>query len=48
MGNSSDYDWDEDDSGPALHIRIAFACAWVLIAVAGVIGKKKNKKRIFS
>ena len=35
--NSSDY-WDGHDDGPTLHTRIGFASAWVLIAVAGIIG----------
>ncbi|CAM4779325.1 unnamed protein product [Rotaria magnacalcarata] len=33
--NSSEYD---SDDGPSLHTRLVFACAWVLIAVAGIIG----------
>jgi hypothetical protein len=27
------------DDGPSLHTRMAFAGAWILIAVAGVIGR---------
>jgi hypothetical protein len=36
--NSNDSYWDENDNGPPLHTRIAFASAWILIAVAGIIG----------
>ncbi|CAF0828025.1 unnamed protein product [Rotaria sp. Silwood1] len=37
MSNQSDYDgWEED--GPSFHTRIAFASAWIIIAVAGIIG----------
>ncbi|CAF3003361.1 unnamed protein product [Rotaria socialis] len=38
--NQSDNNWDDNDNdnGPSLHIRIAFACAWIFIAVSGIIG----------
>ncbi len=39
--NQSDHQWDENESGPPLHTRIAFASAWILIAVAGTIGKRR-------
>jgi len=42
IDNSSDYNLDENNNiGPPLYTRIAFASAWVFIAVAGIIGKKK-------
>ncbi|CAF2375804.1 unnamed protein product [Rotaria sp. Silwood2] len=36
MSNLSDY--SSDENGPSLHTRIAFACAWIIIAVAGITG----------
>ncbi|CAF4089211.1 unnamed protein product, partial [Rotaria magnacalcarata] len=36
--NQSDNNWEDNDNGPSLFTRIAFACAWVFIAVSGIIG----------
>ncbi len=41
LGNHSDENWDEIENGPTLSTRIIFASAWVIIAVAGIIGKEK-------
>jgi hypothetical protein len=38
IDNHSNSDGNETDNGPLLHTRIAFACAWIIIAVAGTIG----------
>ena len=38
--NNSNTSWDDDNNGPSLHTRIVFASAWILIAVAGIVGKK--------
>ncbi len=38
--NNSYTNWDDDQNdGPSLHTRIVFASAWILIAVAGILGK---------
>jgi hypothetical protein len=39
IDNQSDNNWDEAQEGPSLSTRIAFASAWVIIAVAGIIGR---------
>ncbi len=41
MSNNSQTHFDEDfqNDGPTLHTRIGFAIAWILIAVAGILGK---------
>jgi len=41
IGNHSDENWDENENVPTLSTRIIFASAWVIIAVAGIIGKEK-------
>jgi hypothetical protein len=38
MDNHSHSNWNESENGPPLHARIAFASAWIIIAVAGIIG----------
>ena len=35
--NHTRTDWD---NGPTLHTRLIFVGAWILIAVAGIIGKQ--------
>lgn len=40
MENSNISQWNDNDNGPPLHTRIAFASAWIFIAVAGIIGRK--------
>ncbi len=42
IDNHSDYNGNDNVNGPLLHTRIAFACIWIIIAVAGIIGKRKN------
>jgi hypothetical protein len=39
--NNSNTNWDDDhnNDGPSLHTRLVFASAWILIAVAGILGK---------
>jgi hypothetical protein len=37
MSNNSGYDHDD---GPSLHTRLVFASIWILIAIAGIIGKR--------
>lgn len=32
-------DWNENYDGPSLLTRITFACAWMFIAVSGILGK---------
>lgn len=39
VDNFTNYDWNETSNGPSLHTRIAFASTWIIIAVAGIIGK---------
>jgi hypothetical protein len=39
--NHNDSNWDGLEEGPPLHTRIAFATAWIIIAVSGIIGKNK-------
>jgi len=39
LSNTSGYDHDD---GPSLHTRLVFASIWILIAVAGIIGKRKK------
>lgn len=41
IDNSSMSPWEEGDNGPPLHTRLAFASAWILIAVAGIIGRRR-------
>jgi hypothetical protein len=38
--NDSNNTYYDHDDGPSLQIRIIFASAWILIAVAGILGKK--------
>jgi hypothetical protein len=38
MDNHSGYQWNGTDDGPSFHTRIAFACTWIIISVAGIIG----------
>ncbi|CAF0951079.1 unnamed protein product [Rotaria sordida] len=38
ISNHSNYDWNENNNGPTFHTRMGFACAWIIIAVAGIIG----------
>ena len=40
IDNDTNSTWDTFDDGPTLSTRIAFASAWAIIAVAGIIGKK--------
>jgi hypothetical protein len=35
--------WYDGADGPSYHTRIAFASTWILIAVAGILGKTKRK-----
>lgn len=37
--NTNQTDGHSFDDGPSLHTRMAFAGAWILIAVAGIIGR---------
>ncbi len=39
--NNSNTNWDDDhnNDGTSLHTRLVFASAWILIAVAGILGK---------
>jgi hypothetical protein len=41
IDNDTNNTWDYSGDGPTLRTRIAFASAWAIIAVAGIIGKKK-------
>ena len=43
MENSNISHFYEHDNGPPLHTRIAFASAWIFIAVAGIIGRKQRR-----
>ncbi|CAF3687720.1 unnamed protein product [Adineta steineri] len=36
--NVSNSSWYEEDDGPSLPTRLVFACAWIFIAVAGILG----------
>ncbi|CAF1345225.1 unnamed protein product [Adineta ricciae] len=38
MTNLTNHTWPDWDNGPTLHTRFIFVSAWVLIAVAGIIG----------
>ncbi|CAF0813553.1 unnamed protein product [Adineta steineri] len=38
FGNVSNSSWYEEDDGPSLPTRLVFACAWIFIAVAGILG----------
>ena len=42
FNNDSDINLYLYVGGPSLHTRITFASAWIFIAVAGIIGKRKN------
>jgi hypothetical protein len=37
--NHNDTNWYDNNDGPSLHTRIAFASTWIFIAVVGIIGK---------
>jgi hypothetical protein len=37
--NTSNHSGYDLDNGPSLRTRLVFAGAWILIAVAGIIGK---------
>ena len=39
IDNEGNASWYDGSDGPALHTRLAFAGAWILIAVAGILGK---------
>jgi hypothetical protein len=39
LDSQSHSNWSNVDDGPSLTTRIAFASAWVIIAVAGIIGE---------
>ena len=41
MSNDSNSTWYDGEDGPSLHTRLAFAGTWMLIAVAGILGKER-------
>lgn len=42
--NHRNTSWDDETTdGPPLHTRIIFASAWILIAVAGILGKQESR-----
>lgn len=41
MSNDSNATWYDGEDGPSLHTRLAFAGTWMLIAVAGILGRER-------
>ena len=44
--SESNASWYDGTDGPSLHTRIAFASAWIVIAVAGILGKQSSSTGI--
>jgi hypothetical protein len=43
--NEDNASWYDGNDGPPLHTRLAFASAWIFIAVAGILGKWSSSTR---